>query len=105
MRSIKLFYSASCEDCTKLAKQTKKLDWFGKVELSTEVPPSGPLNLGNIAVYHYRSNRVYTGVYATRKVCMYVPAYFIYGLILYFPPIRRFVGRGQVGCNGNACNL
>jgi len=105
MRAIKLFYNGACEDCAKLAKQTEKLDWLSKVDVSTEVPPSGPLDVGNIAVLHYRSNKVYTGVYATRKVCMYIPVYFVYGLMLYLSPIRRIVGKGQVGCNGNACSL
>ena len=27
----------------------------------------------------------------------------VYGLLLSFPPIRKFAGRGRPGCNGDAC--
>ena len=35
-----------------------------------------------------QSSRAFTGVYATRKVCLQVPLFFLYGLALYLPPVR-----------------
>ena len=52
-----------------------------------------------------RSSRAFTGIYATRKVCMQVPLLFPYGLALFLPPLRSISGRGKPGCNGDACEI
>ncbi len=100
MSVIKLFYNGSCGDCARLARRTRRLDWFGRIELSTDVPPCGPLDVGEIAVAHTASGRVYTGIDATREVCMQVPVYAPYGLLLHLPLARRFFGRGRAGGAG-----
>ena len=51
------------------------------------------------------AQRVFAGVYATRSVCMQVPAYLLYGLVLHIPPLRRILGRGKQRCNGDACEV
>ena len=51
------------------------------------------------------SEKVFTGIYATRAVCMQVPAYLLYGLVLHVPPIKWLLGRGKQGCNGDACEI
>ena len=51
------------------------------------------------------SSRAFTGVYATRKVCLQVPLFFLYGLALYLPPVRALFGRDKQGCNGDACEI
>ena len=50
-------------------------------------------------------SRVFTGVYATRKVCLQVPLFFLWGLALYLPPVRALFGRDKQGCNGDACEI
>ena len=70
--------------------------------LAPEPSPLGEVQPGEIVVVDKRG-RVFSGVYATRQVCLRVPLFFLYGLALYFPRIRDFVGKSKPGCNGDAC--
>lgn len=103
--SITLHYNPTCDKCTRKARQTAKLDWLSRVRLSTEASPIGEVPRGQIVVVANASQKVYTGVYATRMICMQVPAYFLYGLVLFIPPIRKIADKGQQGCNGDACEI
>ena len=103
--TIALFYNARCPLCVGQAKRTARLDWLGRVELRTDDSPLGAVPVGEIVVVEKRSRRAFTGVYATRKVCLQIPMFFLYGLALYLPPLRRLSGRGKQGCNGDACDI
>lgn len=105
MSKIKLYYNSDCSDCVKLSMRTKSLDWLRNVELSTDTPATGELDAGEIAVYENKTKKWFTGIYAVRKVCMYVPAYFFYGLLLYIPPIKKITNKSKVGCNGDYCDI
>ena len=87
------------------AKLTARMDWLGRVELRTDDSPLGEVPVGEIVVVDKESARAFTGVYATRKVCLQVPVLFLYGLALYLPPIRILLGREKQGCNGDACEI
>lgn len=78
MKKIRLYHNQNCSDCARLARLTQALDWLDRVEISTEVPPTGALGLGEIAVQELRSGEVFLGIAATRAVCRQVPAYFLY---------------------------
>ena len=101
---VTLYHNATCPDCVQKAALTTRLDWLGRVRISTEDSPIGPVPPGEIVVAD-DSAKVFTGVYATRAVSMRIPAYFLYGLALYIPPLRRLFGRGKQGCNGDACEV
>lgn len=103
--SVSLHYNARCPDCVRQAAVTARLDWLGRVELRTDDSPLGAVAVGEIVVVDKRRSRVFTGVYATRKVCLQVPLFFLYGLALYLPPLRRLLGRDKPGCNGDACEV
>ena len=103
--SVALFYNARCADCARQAAATTRLDWLGRVELRTDDSPLGPVAKGEIVVVDKGRSRVFSGVYATRKVCLQVPLYVAWGLALYLPPLRRLVGRNKPGCNGDACEI
>ena len=103
--AIALFYNANCPDCVRQAKRTARLDCLGRVELRTDDSPLGAVPVGEIVVVEKRSRRTFTGVYATRKVCLQVPVLLPYGLALYLPPLRDMVGRDKPGCNGDACEI
>ena len=75
------------------------------IELRTDTSPLGELPVGKIVVVDQQSRRTFTGVYATRKVCLRIPVFFLYGLLLYLPPIRKRAGGLQPGCNGDACEV
>ena len=83
------------------AKRTARLDWLRAIELRTDRSPRGEVPVGEIVVVDEESRRVYSGVYATRKVCLKIPLLFLYGLLLYLPPIRNRVGGAKPGCNGD----
>ena len=102
---IVLHYNATCPDCARRARRTRRLDWFGRIELSTQPSPLGEVPAGEIVVVDRRRSTVFTGPYATRKVCLQVPLLFLCGLLLYAPFIRRAAGGGAGGCNGDACEI
>ena len=100
---VRLYFNSDCGDCARQAKRTKWLDWFNRVELRTDVSPLGDVPIGEIVVVEESSNRIYTGVFAIRKICLQIPCFYLYGLVLYFPIVRNAVGRRKMGCNGDAC--
>ena len=105
MTKIALYYNTNCSDCVREAKRTAQFDWLGRVEILTEDSPLGELPIGEILVVDKQSNKIFTGVYATRKVCLQVPMFFLYGLVLYLSPIRKMAGRKKQGCNGDVCEI
>ena len=102
---LSLHYNPSCPDCLRQAKRTSRLDWLRAIELRTDRSPLGEVPVGEFVVVDEQSRRVFTGVYATRKVCLRIPLLFLYGLLLFVPPIRNRVGGAQPGCNGDACEV
>ncbi len=64
-------------------------------------PTTGDVPVGEIVVVDRRRKRLFTGVFATRRVCMEVPLFLPLGLLLYLPPILRIVGSRNPGCNGD----
>ncbi|MXW09562.1 MAG: hypothetical protein F4X47_12350 [Gammaproteobacteria bacterium] len=105
MTRLTLHYNPACPDCARQARRTARLDWLRQIEPSTERSPLGEVPAGEIVVVDTRHRAVFTGVYATRKVCLQVPLFFLYGLLLYVPFIRRAAARGKPGCNGDACEI
>ena len=103
--SVSRFYNANCPDCVRQARLTARLDWLSRVELRTDDSPLGAVPVGEIVVVEAASSRAFTGVYATRKVCLQVPVFFLYGLALFLPPLRALKGRDKPGCNGDACDF
>ena len=87
------------------AKRTARLDWLRAIDLRTDRSPLGEVPVGEIVVVDEPSRRVFTGVYATRMVCLRIPLLFLHGLLLYLPPIRNRVGGAEPGCNGDAREL
>ena len=103
--TISLYYNAKCPICVRQAKRTARMDWLGRIELRTDDSPLGTVPVGEIVVVEKWSGRAFTGVYATRKVCLQVPLFLLYGLALHLPPVRMMFGRDKQGCNGDACEI
>ena len=78
--TVSLFYNPRCSDCVRQANLTVRMDWLGRVELRTDDSPLGAVPVGEIVVVEKKRSRAFTGVYATRKVCLQVPLFFLYGL-------------------------
>ncbi len=98
-----LFYHKDCDDCARQAAMTSKLDWFNRIDVSVDVPPTGELEKGEIVLISDRG-QAYTRGYATRKICLNVPVYFLLGLLLFFPPLLNVVSKQKAGCNGEYCD-
>lgn len=81
------------------------MDWLDRVELRTDRSPIGEVPAGEIVVVEKRTDRVFTGIFATRKVCMQIPLLIPFGLLLYSPPVLRIAGRSKMGCNGDVCEI
>lgn len=105
MSSITLYYNAQCPDCRRQAARTARLDWLRRVTISTADAPTGTVPIGEIVVVDEGRQRLYSGVYATRKVCLQVPAYWLLGWLLFLPPLRAWMGRRKPGCNGAQCDM
>ena len=99
-----LYYNKDCADCARQAAQTSKLDWLDRIKASTEVPPTGELEKGDIVVIS-DDGKVYSSGYATRIICLNTPIYFLLGVLLYLPPLLRLISKGKAGCNGDSCEV
>ena len=102
---LSLHYNSSCPVCVRQAARTARLDWLGAIELRTDHSPLGEVPVGEIVVVDERRRRLFTGVYATRKVCLRIPLLCLYGLLLYVPSIRNRAGKSNPGRNGDACDV
>ncbi len=102
---VSLYYNTGCPDCIRQAKRTARLDWFRAIDVRTDRSPLGEVAVGEIVVVDEQRRRVYTGVYAIRMVCLRIPLFFLYGLLLYVPRIRDRIGEAKPGCNGDACEV
>ena len=61
--------------------------------------------MGEIVVVEKGTKRIFTGIYATRKVCLQIPLLIPCGLLLFLPPVLKMAGRRKMGCNGDACKI
>lgn len=99
-----LFYHKDCADCASQAATTSKLDWFNRIQISTEVPPTGELVKGEIVLVS-NDGLVFTRGYAIRKICLNIPLYFLWGIALFFPPLLKMASKGKAGCDGDSCDI
>ena len=99
-----LYYNKDCKECEGQSVLTAKLDWLNRVHLSTETPPTGELEQGEIVVIS-KDGKIYTEGYALRIICLNVPLFYIFGLLLFLPPILKAASKGKAGCNGASCEI
>lgn len=100
-----LHSSVACPNCVRKARRTARFDWFGRVELLTRGSPTGTVSAGEIVVVDRRRGQLLTGIYATRKVCLHVPAFLVFGLLPQVPFVWKAVDRHGAGCRGRVCTL
>jgi hypothetical protein len=105
MKTIRLYRNPGCAKCARLARIHHGLDWLNRFEDTTEVPPTGALSLGEIAVQDLASGKTLKGLECFRLLCKHVPAYWPGLLLLHFQPFRRYVEREVGGCGEASCEL
>ena len=102
---IRLYYNENCSECVRQAVRTSRIDWLSRVELRTDESPLGVVPMGEIVVAEMKNNRIFIGIFATRKVCLQIPLMLPYDLVLFLPPILKIAGQKKMGCNGDACEI
>jgi hypothetical protein len=103
MRRVTLFHNKDCGRCRKIARVHRAMDWFGRVEVRTDDPPTGPLKLGEITVHDHRTGEWFVGVAAVRRLFREIPAYWPLRPLLWLPPVARKVDRDVRGCADGSC--
>jgi hypothetical protein len=104
MKRIRIYRNPDCARCARYARLHARLDWFGRVENSTAVPPTGPLAMGEVVVQEIASGRIAQGVEAARRIAAAIPAYAPFRLLLKIPAVARAADNEMRGCNGS-CSL
>lgn len=100
MKVIRLYRHPDCGKCARLATAHHRLDWLDRFEDSTAIPPTGTLQIGEIAVQHLASGATYKGLECFKLLCQHIPLYWPALLLLHVPPFRRYVEREVAGCGG-----
>ncbi|HVK16879.1 MAG TPA: hypothetical protein VM533_08010 [Fimbriiglobus sp.] len=103
MRRITLFHHPDCDRCRRIARVHKIFDWLGRVRISTAIPPTGPLQPGEIAVRDDHTGETRQGVRAVRWIVGSIPAYWPVWPLLYLPPVARRVERTVRPCEDGGC--
>ncbi len=103
---ITVHYNPECAKCRRQAVWTRRLDWLGRVVLSTEPSPIGAVPKGETVVVDHGGG-IHTGIDATWAICRQIPLYWPVALALSLAPLRRLVGRKNDGggCAGGACDI
>jgi hypothetical protein len=105
MNRITIYHHPDCDRCRRIARAHRAFDWLGRVRTSTDVPPTGPLRLGEIAVEDVRTGETIRGVDAVRTIARNIPAYLPLLPLLRVPPIARWVDREVRGCSDGSCSV
>jgi len=105
MKKIRLYRHPDCAYCAKISNLHRRFDWLGRVELSADVPPTGPLRMGEIAVENLQTHEVLKGGFALRLLARQIPLYLGLLPLLYLPPVLRAMDARLSGCDGEACAL
>jgi hypothetical protein len=104
MKRIRIYRNPDCARCARYARLHERLDWFGRVENSTAVPPTGPLAMGEVVVQEVASGRVLQGLEAARRITREIPAYAPFRLLLRIPALAEAADKEMRGCGGS-CEL
>lgn len=105
MKRIRIYRNPDCAKCGRFARAHLFFDWLGRAEVSTVVPASGPLAMGEVVVEELPTGRVLRGAEALRAISREIPLYAPLRLLLKLPAVRRAVDREMAGCGGESCDL
>ena len=103
MSRIRLYRHPACDKCARYASIHRRLDWLGRLEDSTQMPPTGSLRVGEIAVMDLTTLDVHKGVEAFRLLCRHIPAYWLLLPLSYIPAVRRRIEH-EMGCTADSCS-
>ncbi len=103
MKKIRLYRNPECAKCARYSRTHHRLDWLNRFEDTTDVPSTGPLKMGEIAVQDLKTGETLRGVECLKLLCRNIPAYWLFIPFLHLPPVRRAVEREIGGCDDGSC--
>lgn len=105
MKTVRVYRNPKCPKCARYAAWHIRLDWLDRVEISTSIPRTGPLAMGEVVVEDLRDNSIHHGAEGFALLAHQVPLYWPLLPLLHVPSIRRRVDTELRGaCNG-ACEI
>jgi hypothetical protein len=105
MKTIRVYHNPQCAKCARFASVARFLDWFDRVDHSTEPPTSGPLRLGEVVVEELGSGRMLRGARGMELIWRNIPACTPFRLLLKVSAFRRYLDRELSGCDSEACKV
>ena len=105
MKRIALFHNRQCDKCRRIARTHKFFDWLNRIEVRTEEPRTGPLQLGEIAVEDLRTGEITKGVQAVRSIARQIPLYLPLRALSYMPPVAKYLDKQARGCANGSCEI
>ena len=105
MKMLRVYRNPHCAKCARFAKVNHFLDWLNRLEPSTEIPPTGPLRMGEVVVEELATGRIHRGAEGIEMVWRQVPAFMLLLPLFWVPAFRRYVDREVRGCEGDACSI
>ncbi len=101
--SIRIHRHPECARCARIARMHDRFDLLGRVETTTETPPTGPLRMGEIVVEDCATGHIAHGLDAFRLIVAAIPFYAPARLLLLSPRMRDRIVRDLAGCDDGAC--
>ena len=74
MKAIRVYRNPHCARCARFAKAYHVLDWFGKVDPSTDTPRTGPLRMGEVVVEDLSNGQIHRGADGIELIARNIPA-------------------------------
>lgn len=105
MHRITIYRHPECARCERIARWHHRFDWLKRVRSSIEIPPTGPLKMGEIVVEKANSGEILRGIDAVRTIVRQIPAYWLALPALRIPSIASKIDQDVRGCDGESCSI
>lgn len=106
MKRILIYRNPHCARCAKIARIHHAVDWLDRIADTTETPPGGPLQMGEVVVQDLRNRQFFHGAEAAALVYRQAVAYWPLLPLLWIPPVRAWIDREMRGaCGGDSCQI
>jgi hypothetical protein len=102
MRRIRIYRNPTCTTCARYARVHKFFDWLDRIEVSTAMPATGPLRIGEVVVRELSTGRVLGGADALELILRAIPVYAPFLPLLRIPALRAKADREMSGCGEGA---
>jgi hypothetical protein len=105
MKTVRVYRNPNCPKCARYAAWHERLDWLDRVEVSTAVPVTGALAMGEVVVEDLRDGVIHEGAEGFTLLARQVPLYWPLLPLLHVPSIRSRVDRELRGTCDDTCEI